>query len=64
MKVIKTIVNFILFFAITLLVAAIVTYLWSLSFHPPAKINWETSFQLAIIISISMTIIDVKNKKK
>ncbi len=64
MKATKIIVNFILFFAITLAVTAVVTYLWSLGFHPPAKVNWETSFQLAIILSIVISILDEKNQKK
>ncbi len=63
MKARKTIVNFILIFAITLIVSAGVTFIWSLSFHPTTKVNWETSFQLAIILSIIITILDAKNQK-
>jgi len=56
----KGFMRFFVGFGITLLVSLAVTYLWSLSFHETAKIDWETSFRLAIILGI----ISVIDKRK
>ena len=53
----KGIIRFFIGFGITLVVSVAVTYLWSLSFHETAKIDWETSFRLAIILGI-ISVID------
>ena len=37
---------------ITFLVAALVTYLYSLIVHEVGAINWETAFQLALVFGI------------
>ncbi len=57
----KVLIGFIVMFLITLIVSIAVTYLWSLGFHDTAKIDWETSFRLAIILGIIISI--VENRK-
>ncbi len=37
---------------VTFVVAAVVTYLYTLIAHGPGSVNWETAFQLAIILGI------------
>ena len=58
----KILLGFIMFFTSTLIVCIGVTYIWSLIFHEVAKIDWETSFQLAIIFGILFPIVDSKKK--
>lgn len=57
----KVLIGFIVMFLITLIVSIAVTYLWSLGFHDTAKIDWETSFRLAIILGVIISI--VENRK-
>ena len=59
----KVFINFIIGFAITLIVSGLVTYLYSLGFHETAKINWETSFQLAIILGIVFPVMEARKEK-
>ena len=56
MKIKGFLIGFVATFAVTLVVAAIVTYLWSLIFHGAGAIDWETSFLLAIILGIILPI--------
>ncbi len=56
MKIKNLLIGFVTIFAVTLLVAAIVTYLWNLGFHGTAAIDWETSFRLAIILGIALPV--------
>lgn len=37
---------------VTFVVAAVVTYLYSLIAHGSGSVNWETAFELAIILGI------------
>jgi hypothetical protein len=48
----KLLINFITTFALTLVVTAIVTFLYSLIVHGAGIVDWETSFRLAIILGI------------
>ncbi|MBM4160321.1 MAG: hypothetical protein FJ217_04385 [Ignavibacteria bacterium] len=41
-------------FAVTLVVSAIVTFLYSLSVHAQGGANWETSFQPATILAVAL----------
>jgi hypothetical protein len=43
--------DFIANFSLTIVVAAIVTFLWSLIAHGSGIINWETSFVLALVLA-------------
>ena len=42
-------------FAVTLVTAALVTFLWNVVGHGTGVIDWETSFRLAIIFGIILT---------
>ncbi|MDZ7797914.1 MAG: hypothetical protein U5N56_13170 [Candidatus Marinimicrobia bacterium] len=59
----KALVGFVTIFFITLIVSIAVTYLWSLGFHNTAKIDWETSFRLAIILGIIVPLVEARKKK-
>jgi len=56
----KLLIGFIRYFTITLIVTIVVTYLWSLIFHGVASIDWETSFRLAIILGIVLSVIEIR----
>lgn len=59
----KVFINFVIGFAVTLIVSSLVTYLYSLGFHETAKIDWETSFQLAIIFGIVFPAMEARKEK-
>ncbi len=44
--------DFVANFSLTIVVAAIVTFLWSLIVHGSGIINWEISFVLALVLAI------------
>ena len=54
--------NFLLVFAVALAASIVVTFLWSLAFHETASIDWETSFQLAIILGIIIPLANIRNR--
>jgi len=60
----KLLIGFITIFAITLVVSIGVSFLWNLAFHDISKIDWETSFRLAIIFGIIIPIINSRKKIK
>lgn len=62
MEIKKLIIGFITIFAITLVVSLVVTFFWSLTVHGISKFDWETSFLLALIIGISIPIIESRKK--
>ncbi len=43
--------DFVANFSLTIVVAAVVTFFWSLIAHGSGIINWEISFVLAIVMS-------------
>jgi len=57
MNIKKLLISFVTIFAVTLVVAAIVTYLWNLTVHGQSAVDWETSFRLAIILGIALPVI-------
>jgi hypothetical protein len=59
----KVLINFIIGFGITLIVSGSVTYFYSLGFHETAKIDWATSFRLAITFGILFTVIEARKRK-
>ncbi len=59
----KVLISFAIGFAITLFVSSLVTYLYSLGFHETAKIDWETSFRLAIILGIIFPVIEARERR-
>lgn len=56
----KVLISFVIGFVITLIVSGLVTYLYSLGFHETAKIDWKTSFRLAISLGILFTVIEAR----
>jgi H+/Cl- antiporter ClcA len=51
----KLVVEFGTVFVVTLVISAIVTFLWNLIGHGESTIDWETSFRFAIIFGIILT---------
>jgi hypothetical protein len=60
----KIVIEFIIVFAITLLVCIGVTFFLSLVFHGVGIIDWETSFRFAILFGIILPIIDSRKRMK
>ena len=56
MKIKRFLIDFAVVFAVTLVVAAIVTYLWNLIAHGQSAVDWETSFRFAIILGIALPV--------
>ena len=51
----KYITDFVLTFAVTLVVSAVVTYVYSLIAHGAGHVDWETAIRFAIILGIVLT---------
>ena len=51
----KLVVEFVTVFAVTLVIGAIVTFLWNFIGHGESTIDWETSFRFAILFGIILT---------
>jgi hypothetical protein len=60
----KIVIEFIVTFAIALLVTIGVTFLWSIIFHGVAKIDWQPSFRFAILLGIILPIINARKGMK
>lgn len=56
--------GFVIVFAVTLVAATIVTYLYSLIVHGAGEFDWEMSFRLAIILGIALPLSWVLSPKK
>jgi hypothetical protein len=48
----KFLTDFVLTFAVALVVAVVVTFGWNLLVHGGSGVDWETSFRLALILGI------------
>jgi hypothetical protein len=55
--------EFMLAFAITFIVSIIVTFLYSLIVHGQGAVNWEITFDLAILVGILIPVIEHRGKK-
>jgi len=51
-------------FAIVLVAAVVVTFLWNLWIHGAGNVDWETSFRLAVILGIALPVTEVLRLKK
>jgi len=51
-------------FAITLISAAMVTFLWNFIGHGESAVDWETSIRIAIIFGIVMTWLKSRETKE
>lgn len=64
MNIKKLIVEFATVFAVTLVTAALVTFLWNLIGHGQSAVDWETSFRFATIFGIILSWIKSRNTKE
>ena len=64
MSIKRALIGFVTTFALILVVAAIVSYLYSLIAHGAGTIDWGTSFRLAIILGIVLPIHGAMTGKK
>jgi hypothetical protein len=55
MNIKKLVVEFVIIFAVTLVTAALVTFLWNFIGLGESSVDWETSFRFAIIFGIILT---------
>lgn len=58
------ILEFLVIFLITLVVAVIVTLLWNLIAHGNAIVDWATSFRLALIFAIVLPLANRVGRKR
>ena len=62
---IKTIlIDFALVFALAFAVAVVTSFIYELIVHGAGTIGWGTSFRLAIILSVVLTWMGVRDRKK
>ena len=64
MKIKNLLIGFVTTFALTLVIAIIVTYLWNLIAHGQNTVDWETSFRFAIILGIALPVARVMTSKE
>ena len=57
-------IDFVTVFVVTLVVVAIVSYLWSLIAHGVGAFDWETSFRFAVIFGIIFSWMGARKRKK
>jgi len=57
-------IDFVTVFVVTLVVAAIVSYLWSLIAHGAGAFAWETSFRFAVIFGIIFSWMGARERNK
>ena len=64
MNIKKLLIDFVTTFALILVVATIVTYLWNLIRHGQGTVDWATSFRLAIILGIALPVTRAMRSRK
>ena len=64
MKIKNLLIGFAITFAVTIVVAAIVTYLWNLIAHGQGTVDWETAFRFAIILGIALPVAKAMTSKE
>ncbi len=64
MKIKKFLRDFAIIFAIVFIVSTIVIYIYNLIAYNAGSVNWETSFQLAIIFGIVFPVIRIFEKRQ
>jgi len=60
----KLLIDFVITFAATLVVAAIVTFLYSFIVYGAGTIDWETSFRLAITLGVVLPWMRARESKE
>jgi len=56
MKVKEFLVNFVIVFAVVLVAAVIVTYLWNLTVHGSGAVDWNISLVFALSMGIALPV--------
>ena len=56
--------RFVVTFLVTLIVAALVTYLWNVLRHGINSVDWDTAFVLAITFGIALPIVEMTTKNR
>ena len=64
MNIKRLVVEFGTVFAVALVTAAIVTFLWNIIVHAEGMIDWETSFLFAILFGIIQTWLKSRDMKE
>ncbi len=59
----EILIDFVITFAVTLVVSAIVTFLYSLIVHGAGTVDWATSFRFAIILGIVLSLTKARGSK-
>ena len=57
-KIKRFLLHFVIVFAITFVVNAIIVYLWNLIRHGEGAFNWETTFFFAIVLGIVFPLLE------
>ena len=60
----RLIIGFLVYFVIVLIVAALVTFLYSLVFHGQGVIDWQTAFTFSIIFGLVFSWMNVRKRKR
>ena len=64
MKIKRFLIHFVIVFAVTFVVNAIVVYLWNLIMHGQGAFDWGLSFTLAVIVGIVLPLIRAMTSKE
>jgi hypothetical protein len=60
----KLLAEFVIVFAVSLIVSVIVSFLWNLIVHRASTVDWETSFRFAILFGIILPWIERRRSKE
>ena len=64
MNIKKLVVGFGTVFAVTLVIIALVTFLWNVIGHSESAVDWETSFRFATIFGVILTWVKSRETQK
>jgi hypothetical protein len=64
MNIKRIFVDFVVVFAVSLIVLVLITLLWNLAFHGEITIDWETSVRTAIFFGIILSWIERRRSKE
>ena len=56
----KVLADFVIVFAVSLVVCVIVSLLWNLTVHRASTVDWETSFRFAILFGIILPMMETR----
>lgn len=64
MNIKKLVVEFVTVFAVSLVTAVVVTFLWNFIGHGESAVDWETSFRIATMFGIILTWVKSRDTKE